>query len=154
VSDFTYEPNLKPVGKWKLSKGEKLQKFAWITQPMERIDKTKPATFNVVFGGKGIAEFTFPAITPTPTPPPVPAPDTETEKRNKAIEALRQKSPPYGYRFSANSSEIWTHYNGKRIWVKDAKGITGQLDCAIEPLGVFIEEDTHHYFDAGDIKAR
>ena len=79
---------------------------------------------------------------------------TEADKQKAAVDALRQKNPPYGYRFSPSSPEIWTHYQGRRIWVKDAKSIDGGLDCPIEPLGVFVPEDSQHYYDAGDIKAR
>jgi len=79
---------------------------------------------------------------------------TESDKLKASVEALRQKGPPYGYRFTPDSPEIWTNIDGKRVWVKDAKGIIGELGCPIEPLGVFIPEDTSRYYDAGTIRAR
>jgi hypothetical protein len=78
--------------------------------------------------------------------------DAAKEEQQKAIEALRTKGPPYGYRLTENCTVAWTNYMGLRIWVKDPAGIIGGSACPVEPLGVQIQEDPTHYYDGGEIK--
>jgi hypothetical protein len=75
------------------------------------------------------------------------------EEQQKEIEALRAKGPPYGYRLTDNCTVAWTNYMGRRIWIKNPKGITAGNACPVEPLGVQIKEDPTHYYDGGEIKS-
>jgi len=81
------------------------------------------------------------------------AAEAQAAEQDAEIEALRLKGPPFGYRLTENCTVAWTNFMGKRIWVKDPQGITGGAACPSEPLGIFIEEDHTHYYDAGTIKA-
>jgi hypothetical protein len=88
------------------------------------------------------------------TPPTSGRPALDPEQE-AALAALRAKQYPYGYRLAPEpeAPAVWTNLGDKRIWVKDAAGITNsagqevQLGCEVQPLGVYIEVDsTHHYY--------
>jgi hypothetical protein len=73
------------------------------------------------------------------------------EHRAKVAE-LQQKSPPFAYALAEGCGTSWTNFNGKRIWIKDAKGLSCNKTCPLEPFGIYIDEDKTHYYDAGVIK--
>jgi hypothetical protein len=72
-------------------------------------------------------------------------------ERNRQVEELRQQGPPLGYTFVEGCNTTWTNFEGKRIWVRDKKGLACGDACPPQPLGVYIEQDMVHYYDAGAI---
>lgn len=79
--------------------------------------------------------------------------EREAIEQDAKVEELRQKTPPFGYSLAENCDTTWINFNEKRVWVRDAKGLICDGACSTEPLGVYIEEDKFHYYDAGVIKA-
>jgi hypothetical protein len=79
--------------------------------------------------------------------------EKEAIEQTAKVEQLRQKSPPFGYTFAKDCATSWTNVQGRRIWVRDAKGLSCGETCPWEPLGVYIPEDKDHYYDGGIVKA-
>ena len=76
----------------------------------------------------------------------------EAIEHNTRVAELRQKTPPFGYALTEDCSTSWTNFNGKRIWVKDPKGLSCGETCLWEPLGIYVEEDKTHYYDGGVVR--
>jgi hypothetical protein len=68
-------------------------------------------------------------------------------------EDLRKRTPPFAYTLVPGCSTKWVNYEGKRIWVKDAEGLSCSDNCPVEPLAALIEEDKTHFYEAGSIRA-
>lgn len=78
--------------------------------------------------------------------------EREALEQKARVDDLRQKTPPFGYVLTKGCSTSWTNFNGKRVRVKDPKGLLCNETCPAEPLGLYIEEDDTHYYDAGVVK--
>jgi hypothetical protein len=78
--------------------------------------------------------------------------EREAIEHNTKVAELRQKTPPFGYALTEDCSTSWTNFNGRRVWVKDAKRLSCSETCPWEPLGIYVEEDKAHYYDGGVIR--
>jgi hypothetical protein len=70
--------------------------------------------------------------------------------RQSSLESLLTKGPLYCYRLSNNCDVAWVTFEKRRIWVREATGL-GNFPCPVEPLAVYIPEDTSRFYDNGKI---